>query len=374
MLVKPISEILDNPAQMKALDPGDMLGLTVDFPNQCRRGAELGRQFERDIRPQTSIQNIVVTGMGGSAIGGDILRCLIEEAGVVPLSVNRGYDLPGYVGSHTLVIAASYSGNTEETLASYRAAHSRRAQVAVITSGGALAELARKDKVPLCIIPGGQPPRASTGYLFFPALIYLISRGGVNRDLSGDIDESLQLMAKMRTELGPEAPTVNNEAKTIAEQLYRRLPIIYGSQDYGAVAALRWRTQINENSKCLAFPYAFPEMNHNEILGWTLAHKLQSRNFATVILQDPSELEKTLPGSDPRRRIGRRIEVTKDLIHRATRLINVVARGESLLSRMLSLIYLGDFTSVYLAYLNQIDPTNIDNINILKAKMAKLRS
>lgn len=357
--------VLDNPAAIRALDPHDMIGLTVAFPDQCRQGEHIGADFTAAAPPnRTSIQNIVVTGLGGSAIGGDLLRCLADEYGEAPLIVNRDYSLPAFVSSQTLVLAASYSGNTEETLSAYTAARARRAQIVCVTSGGELARRADADGVPVCLIPGGQPPRASTGYLFFPLLAILARRGLLKRMLAAGITETTELLDRLRKDWGPETPLENNPAKRLALALHNRLPVLYGSHGYRGVVANRWKCQFNENAKQHAFANVFPEQNHNEILAWTLANR-QAPRWSVVYLRDPTERE-AMP------RIARRVEVTESIIGDAAESHEVWAEGDSLLARMLGLFYLGDFVSVYAAYLHGVDPTTIDGIDRLKAEMAKL--
>jgi len=356
--------LLDDSAAMRALDPDGMMGLTTGFPAQCREAVRIGAEFTAKLPPTGPIQNVVVTGLGGSAIGGDLLRCLVEEYGDVPLVVNRDYTLPGFVNNQTLVLAASYSGNTEETLSAYAMARARRAQIVCVTSGGDLAGRGEADGVPVCRIPGSRPPRASTGFLFFPMLAVIAQRGLLGRAPTGAVEETIALLERLSGAYGPGTPTENNPAKRLALALYERIPVLYGSQGYRGVVALRWKGQFNENAKQHAFAYAFPEQNHNEILGWTLASR-QSERWSVVYLRDPAEKTETP-------RIARRVEVTQEIIGQAAQQHEVWAEGDSLLAKMFSLIYFGDFVSVYTAYLNGIDPTDITSINRLKAEMQKM--
>lgn len=357
-------EILDRPELMRARDPKDMMGLTTGFPAQCREAVRIGHEFTRGGAPARTIRNVVVTGLGGSAIGGDFLRCVMEDSGTVPLVVNRDYDLPAFVGENSLVLCASYSGGTEETLAAYASARARGAEIVCVTSGGKLGEQAERDGVRVCRIPGGQPPRASTGYLFFPMLAIVAQYGLLRRSPNADVDETLALLANLADEYGPDSATHRNHAKQLAAALHETVPVIYGSQGYRGAIAVRWKTQFNENAKQHAFANVFPEQNHNEILAWTLSSR-QCPRWAIVYLRDP--VEKT---GTPR--IARRVEVTKEIIDGAADQHEVWARGDSLLARMFSLIVLGDFTSVYAAYLHNIDPTTIDGIDRLKAAMSAL--
>jgi|SRR5579871_3922375 len=355
---------LNDPPGREALDPKDMMGLVLAFPKQCREAVAIGQQAWSAPAGEAAIRQVVVTGLGGSAIGGDLARCLMDAYGVVPLIVNRDYSLPRYVGPETLVVALSYSGNTEETLAAYAEAKAEEAQRAVITSGGKLGALAVADDVPIAIVPGGQPPRSATGYLFFPLIACLAQYDLLDRDLSDEIMETLALLERMAVRLGPDVPAAQNPAKRLAVALYEKLPLIYGSQGYRGAVAYRWKSQINENAKEAAFANVLPEQNHNEILAWALAQR-QAKNWSVVFLRDPEETA-ALP------RIARRVEVTRDVIAPEANVHEVWAEGRSLLARMFHLVTFGDFVSVYLAYLNGICPTRIDAIDQLKAELAKL--
>jgi len=361
-----LSVLLDDAKALQTLDPKGMMRLTLDFPAQCREAVQIGADFCKDKQPARMVQNVVVTGMGGSAISGDMLRCLVEEYGDVPLIVHRDYSLPGYVGKDSLVIATSYSGNTEETLAAYAEARSRRARIICITSGGKLADKAQADGVPICYIPGGQPPRTAAGYLFFPMLAVISHWGLIEHVMARDVDETLELLVTLRNRYAPIVNTENNLAKQLAISLYRRVPILYGSQGYRGVVAWRWKCQFNENAKQHAFANVLPEQNHNEILAWVTARQ-QAQRWSVVFLRDPAE-KVVAP------RIARRVEVTQKLIGRKAKQHEVYAEGRSLLARMLSLFYLGDFVSIYTAYLNGQDPVDISSIDRLKAVMARMKA
>ena len=354
-----------------ALDPQNMLGLVQKFPQQCRDAAKIRWQYGPGHTDKMDIRQVVVTGLGGSAIGGDFARSMMEAFGTVPLVVNRDYNLPHWVGPHTLVIAGSYSGNTEETLAAYQAAQNVNAQIAVVSSGGELSKMAREDGNPIAVVPGGQPPRSATGYMFFPTIRFLISRHLLENKTRKDdpnfefpIEETLDRLTKMETELGPDVPTESNPAKQMAAALCGKIPVIYGSQGWRGVVATRWKGQFNENAKVAAFANVLPEQNHNEILAWTQAQK-QAQNWAAIFLRESDEAA-TLP------RIARRVAVTKELLGENVEAHEVFSQGDSLLERMFSLIYFADFVTVYLAYLYGICPTDIAAIDHLKAEMSKI--
>lgn len=354
---------LDDIAAITRQDPGGMLALTVGFPEQCEKGVEIGNGFEPPAEwpkgPQ-AFRNVVVTGLGGSAIGGDFLRSVTEHEAQVPILVNRDYDLPGYVGDGSLVIAVSYSGNTEETLSAYEQARARGARILVLTSGGTLLDRARSDGNSAIVVPGGQPPRASSGYTFFPVWV-AAQKLGIIEDKSADTKEALDLMYRQREAFKPESPTSGNSAKQLAKALAGKLPVIYGSQGFRGTIAYRWHTQFNENAKIHAFAGAFPEMNHNEILGWINAPK-QANDWAVVMIRDRKDTTK----------IATRVDTTKRLIEGGIPIHDVYADGESALARLWTGVYYGDFVSVYLALVWGEDPTVIPSIDALKAELAKV--
>jgi glucose/mannose-6-phosphate isomerase len=354
------TSVLDDAARRAALDAQNMIPLTHEFPEQCRKGLNIAMQFNPPT-PRLPIQNVVVTGLGGSAVGGDLLRVLVEDNGEVPLVVNRDYQMPAFVNDRTFVIAASYSGNTEETLSAFEDAQDRGALLACVTSGGELAQRAAHYGTPVAFIPRGQPPRSAMGYLFIPMLMAAHKVGVIRRDPTGDLQNAIALLEKAREQWNADVPFEKNPAKQLAAKLYGKLPIVYGSQAYSTVVAFRWKTQLNENTKIHAYSNGYPEMNHNEILGWVLA-KQQVPNLAVVLLRDQME----------RPKIVARVETTRRLFARAADVHEVFAEGQSLLARMLHAIYLGDWVSCYLALLYGVNPTDISYINLLKAVLEKI--
>lgn len=355
-------DTLHLPEQRRRLDPGGMLSLLMEFPEQCRRATRIVWQPQPG-HDAPQIRNVVVTGMGGSAIGGDFLRSLMEQYGSVPVCVNRDYTLPQFVGPQTLVLAVSYSGSTEETLAAWTEAGERGAQRAVVTTGGDLRARAEAERVPVALVPGGQPPRSAAGYLFFPMLALLAGQGLLAHDFQPDLEETLEVLYGQTQTLGPEVPTSGNPAKQLASALYGRIPVLYGSQGYHGGATLRWKGQFNENAKTAAFANVLPEQNHNEISMWTQARR-QADNWAVVFLRDDRE-ELARP------RIARRVEVTRDLLGPDVPVHEVRAEGRSLLARLFSLTLFADFTTVYLALLYGVCPTEIDAIDRLKTELAR---
>ena len=337
------------------VDKSNMLAILLDFHKQCKDAVERAGALKLP-SGYARVKRIVVAGLGGSAIGGDLLFTYLAGELSIPLCVSRDYQLPAFVDKETLLFAVSYSGNTEETLSAYNEAVSRSAKIVGITSGGELKKRCKEMKIPVVLVPGGMPPRTALGYLFFPMLV-IVRKLKLVTDKSGEIGETLTLLEELSQRYHS---LPDNPATALAKKLYGRIPIIYGSRNTSAVA-LRWRTQINENSKTLAFHHLFPELNHNEIVGWEGLPQI-TQNFRVVILRDKGESE----------RVKRRIEITKSLIGNVPSGIDEIAStGESLLARLFSLIYLGDFVSFYLAVMNSVDPTPVERIDTLKKELAR---
>lgn len=339
-------------------DPKGMYALTVQFPNQCRQALEIAEAAELEL-PAFHPKNVVLTGLGGSAAGGDICQAIFEEQGTVPFSVNRDYSLPSYVDSSTLVFAASYSGNTEETLAAYASAKERGAKVIAITSGGKLGELAGSAGDPVIRIPGGQPPRTALGFMLVPVLAACVRLGYLDAQ---PFEATFALLNRCAFDWAIESPQDANPTKQLAAALHGKLPILYGLGRFQGLAAYRWKGQINENAKNMCFTHAFPELNHNEILGWLGSDRQGVQKWAVVYLEDGRESAK----------MKARARVTQSLIGSRAEFYSAKALGDSLLERSLSLLYFGDFVSIYLAALNEVDPENIDWLNELKAELAQI--
>jgi glucose/mannose-6-phosphate isomerase len=300
-----------------------------------------------------------LTGLGGSAISGDLLRSYLSRELTVPFLVNRQYQLPSFVDRNTLVIVSSYSGNTEETIAAHADAVRRRARVLCISSGGRISDTARRRRTPLITIPGGLPPRAALGYSFFPLLISL-SRLGFIKDRTRDIRETQQLLERKAAEYSVVDETLN-PALRYAGLLAGKIGVLYASSDLLEPVVTRWKGQINENAKSLAFGNLLPEMNHNEIVGWK-ALRDAMRQMQIVFLRD----------RDDNPRVQRRIEITHELLRERTpHITEVWSEGTSRLARLFSLIHMGDWLSVYLAVLHREDPTPVAAIDHLKEALAR---
>ena len=339
-------------------DKSNMRKLLVEFPQQVEDAVRIGKTSAIPFKGST-ISNIVVTGLGGSAIGGDLLRSYLANELHIPFIVNRHYFLPEFVDEKSLVIVSSYSGDTEETIAAHNDARKRKAKVLCISSSGETERLARKFRHSLIKIPKGYPPRTALGYSFFPCLIAL-GKMKLLKPREKDITETITLLKKKSTLY--RSLSRKNPALLFAQQLYGKLPIVYSSADRFDAVNLRWRGQLAENAKVLAFGHVLPEMNHNELVGWKVLQR-QMLDMAVVFLRDAEE----------NKRVQLRMEITKSIVSEfAAKMIEVHSEGKSLLARMFSLIYLGDWVSYYLAILNGVDPTPVKVIEYLKNKLSKV--
>jgi len=354
---------LDQPASYQRLDPVGMLGFAVDFPSQVADAARIGAAFappDQCRRPA----HIVLAGMGGSAVTGDFLVRLCQKALPAPFVVSRDYAIPGFVGPETLFIASSHSGNTEETLEATRRAWRRRARIICISTGGALGDFARRRKLPLISIPQTDPPmppRAALGYSFIP-LVSLLGGLGLYPGAGRHIRETIRLLERMRDRLRPGVGEGQNQAKQLARRLFSKIPWVQGTVGVMSAAAYRWRCQFNENSKVLAYSSEYPELNHNEVVGWELPAAMAER-LEVVILCRP----------DDHYRVRARVEITRRMISPKAPVHLLEAEGRSALAQLMGMVYLGDFTSLYLAFLNGADPAAIAPINLLKSRLARVR-
>jgi len=339
-------------------DPGDMLGRIRELPRQVRDAWDQVRQLE--LPPSyRDIENVLILGMGGSAIGGDLARALAQNYTGVPITVCREYDLPAYVNDFTLVIASSYSGNTEETLSAFQQAIERQAKVVVVSTGGKLTDLAGEMGTPIIPVRYKSSPRAAIGH----SLVLLL---GIFADLdlipdpTPDLEEAIQVMMAMQPQLDLGTPLATNPAKSLALRLNGKLPVIYGAGLFSDVAR-RWKGQFNENAKHWSFFEVLPEANHNAILGYQFPAAL-ARQLVVLFLTGPAD--------HPRLRL--RQQVTAEVLDKAGVPVEwIAAQGSSPAAQVFSLIHYGDYVSFYLSLLNQIDPSPVPLIDYLKRRLAE---
>jgi len=346
---------------LEKFDPAGMGKIIAGFPSQCRQAVEIARKADVKL-PRTAYRNIVICGMGGSAIAGDILASCLADVIPSAIFVQRNYGLPGWVGTDDLVVASSYSGETEETLADFEEALKRKSTVAAITSGGKLKERCLSLGLPFITIPGGLPPRGALGYSFFALFGLFISSGLISTQEEG-LNETLAILGKLSGDYSADKPGPENKAKQIATDIYGYLPVVCASSDLLAPVARRWANQLNENAKILSYWAVMPELCHNEIVGWEKLPDIRSK-AKIFLLQDS--------GDHPRNSL--RFDVLQDIINtEAAGIIKIKSQGITKLARMFSLLYLADFISYYLALLNEVDPMPVKRIDRLKSVLKERR-
>ncbi|MDQ3662534.1 MAG: bifunctional phosphoglucose/phosphomannose isomerase, partial [Actinomycetota bacterium] len=319
---------LDDLEAIQQLDSEDVLGAVERFADQCREGWEIGLAAE-GFPDASGVESVVVLGMGGSGVSGDVLQAVVEPRLPVPLRTIKSYGpLPEWVGRNSLVLAVSYSGSTEETVAGLDEALSRGCRIVAVSSGGPLADRASAEGFAHVPIPQGRQPRASLGYLTLP-LLAVLAKVGLVPDMHEDVDDAVAVLSDIASRCHRKQGTSDNPAKALAGKLEGRVPIVYGGHGLGAVAAYRFKCDLNEYAKTPAFAGALPELDHNEIVGWKGLSKLTSENFINVLLIDPKEHP----------RVALRFEITRGLISEALPSVcEVTAEGEGPLARLLSLI------------------------------------
>ena len=338
---------------VRAVDSSGMIDDVLAQPDQLQDA--LWRVESAGIRPSDLPGGLVVCGMGGSAIGGDLALTALGDRATRPIRVVRDYGLYPWATGDSLVLCASYSGDTEETLACFESATISEAPRVALTTGGQLAEAARGDGVPVVGIPSGMMPRAAVAYMTVGAL-ECAALCGAAASVHDEIDTACPLLSELVQEWGPDSPP-DSQPKALAHAIRGTIPVIHGAGPTSAPAR-RWKTQLNENAKTAAFLSLLPEVDHNEICGWR--HGAEVAPIAGVFLEDP----------DQHPRMARRIELTAKALEEAgARTIHVQARGETRLQRVLSLVLLGDLVSVYLAVLGGDDPTPVEPIERLKAAL-----
>jgi len=335
------------------IDKSGMLKTAASTPEMIREAALLGEAFPAGKAPK--FDDLIIAGMGGSAMGGEVASFFLPE---LPIFVNRNYTLPEFTGPRSLLLALSYSGDTDETLSCVREAKQKKMPVICITSGGKLLELARKENYPCLQIPPGLQPRAALPYLAIPVL-KLFEKWGFVKELQPKIEETIRILNDLKESYLKDDR--NNPVMNLARKLQGKLPILFASTGLTEIAGKRLKTQFNENSKQTAHLAVFPELDHNEIVN--LAElKRSAHNFSLVLLRD----------EDDHSKVQKSIEIVKSLIGGNLGGVNeLVSTGRSRLARLFSLIYFGDLLSVNLAILNNIDPTPVDIITRFKKELMR---
>jgi glucose/mannose-6-phosphate isomerase len=348
---------LDDVAALRAADASDMLGAVATLGANIRTSYDAGRAAG-GLPDMDGVTSVVFCGMGGSAVAGDVLKQAFRGRLGVPVDVNRSPLLPAFAGPRTLVVVSSYSGNTSETLSAYREAVERGCRILSVTSGGELGRSCEERGLAVVSVPGGAQPRAALGHLTF-AMLGALETGGLLPRVDGDVRETVASLDRLASELGPDIVEASNPAKQIATWIGDRVPVIWGAEGIGAVAAMRWKTQMNENGKVPAWHAAMSELDHNEVVGWLEPH---GARHALVMLRHTDEHDE----------IAARFPLSEQIARDAgveTREVGV-PDGSSL-GALFSLITIGDFTSCYVGLRRGIDPTPVVVIEGLKAALAE---
>lgn len=327
-----------------------MKKLVANFPTQLHEALIIGQNY-RFQTAQKTFSNVVLSGLGGSGIGGSIVQNFVGDELKIPFIVNKDYSLPAFVNKDSLVIISSYSGNTEETIAAMQQALKAKATVVCITSGGKISELCKKKKLDCILLPAGMPPRSCLGYSLTQVLFIL----GYFKLIKTDFEKQLKASIKLMKD---DQKDIQKQAKALAKKLNGKLPIIYSAANFEGVA-VRFRQQINENSKMLCWHHVVPEMNHNELVGW----RTKDKNKVVVLLRNETDYERT----------QLRMEINKTIIKKYTpNIIEIWSKGKSYLERVFYIVHLTDWASVFLAELNGTDDTEVKVIDFLKGELAKV--
>lgn len=352
--------MLDEMESISNIDKSGMLECLEKFPDQIKEVIEIINN--KDLASIFKIDDIVISGMGASAISGDIVQNLFRDKMDIPVFVNREYDLPKWAHKDTLLLSQSYSGNTEETLSTFKHGCQKKCKIIGISSGGKLQEYCEHREIPHIKIPTGLQPRAATAYLLFSSILSLKKIGMLRLDIEQNIEETITITKELIDNIKKSVPEKDNLAKQIARKIFNTTPQIYAFGIYSPIAT-RWRHQFNENSKVIARADTVSESNHNDIVGWS-ANPEVSKNFSCILFRDKEEESIYM---------STRLDFMKKLFtDNVANIIEICPKGKSRLAKMMYIMCLGDFVSCYLAVLRKIDPTPIDVIIELKESLARI--
>lgn len=328
----------------------DMKQLIANFNNQVREAVAIGEKATFTSWPH-EIKNILVTGLGGSGIGGTIVSQICEKELTIPFTVNKDYFIPAFVNKHTLVVVSSYSGNTEETLQAMDMAIKKGAKIVCVSSGGKTIELCKQHNLDYILIPGGMPPRSCYGYSSTQLFYILLGMKLIGDGFKSQMQKAIAL-------LDAEEENIKKESRALAEKLIGKITAIYAAANYEGVA-VRFRQQIDENGKMLCWHHVFPEMNHNELVGWTT----KNESVAVVMFRNKDDYFRT----------AKRMDICKEIFSKYTpHIFEVWSKGDSQLEKSMYLIHFGDWVSWYLSEIKNIDCTEVKVIDYLKGELSKI--
>ncbi len=329
----------------------NMKDLVADFPKQLQKALLIAQSAELK-KSNNTINNVFISGLGGSGIGGSIVAELIAQEAICPIAINKEYTAPAFINEHTLAIICSYSGNTEETIQVLKHCIEAKAKITIITSGGEAMQLANQHQFDCILLPAGFPPRSCIGYSICQILKVLHFHAITAINHLAEVEGTIALLENQHAQ-------IIDEAQKVAQAIYTKLPIIYTLGNTEGVA-IRFRQQLNENSKMLCWHHVLPEMNHNELVGWTE----KNDNLAVVIFRYENDYYRTL----------KRLEVCKEVFAKYTNtIIEINAKGNSALQRALYMIHIGDWISCLIADIKQVDAVDISIINHLKSELSKMQ-
>ena len=343
----------------KFIDPQGMKDAVYNFADDINKASKIGKKIILN-KKYNNIHNIIVVGMGGSAIGGDINKMLLKNDLSIPLIVSRNYFIPKWANKHSLVVVSSYSGGTEETLSAFKDALSKECQIYGITTGGILSKELSSNDLDFILIPSGLQPRAALAYSFVPMLYLFLHLGLIKIDLNNNLMNSIKLLKSVRDDYM--LNDQKNPTWVLSNKIFNTIPILYGETDNTSVIALRWSNQLSENSKMLAFCNEIPEFNHNEIVGWENNPNLIEK-LSIIWLSDESDQE----------RISIRQKISEKILETIVKnQFEISLHGSSRFERLLHLIHFGDWVSLWCAYLHGTDPSPVDKISRLKKELTNL--
>ena len=351
---------LNNADEIRRVDTLGSIAATENYDAQFLEGLDLANTVRLEKARGAFDELLIIATGGGSSASAALLRSYLIDEMDIPVIISQGYNIPAFVDKDTLVFAISHSGNTEEVLSAYRQARQKGVSMYAITSGGKLERLCGEDGVPCLIVPQDiGHPRRDLGYIFVPMLVFL-SKLGVIRDKTGEIEDLISMFSTLKDRYGPGTPISDNIAKQAAINLYGHIPIIYGSLDFYDSVAWRIKNQFGENSKLMAFYNIIPNLHHDEAVGWDMPPELMNKLYLLMLRDDQLDSD----------RIRKRKDITHEILRdRMGGVMELNAEGEGRLCRMFSLVYVGDFITLYAPIYRGVDPTPVDVINLFKERM-----